>query len=231
MVGQTPEQQADKMSAATAPKIKPVLQISDATAPASSLDDEPSVTAVPVPPVASAPLAANGAATPSLASITQEQIVATTPAPAPATPKKIEIPVPVAPGPAPLSKSAATAAMDSADRLVLPLNKTKGLALGSAVRDIIIGNPDIADIVVRSPKQIYLIGKAIGDTNAFFVDAHGELIHKVDIVVQPDAETVQSNIDTLLPGEHIQASGMGDSIVLSGSASSECASRKRRRRC
>ncbi|TXH36796.1 MAG: type II and III secretion system protein family protein [Rhodospirillaceae bacterium] len=227
MVGQTPEQQADKMSAATAPKIKPVLQISDATAPASSLDDEPSVTAVPVPPVASAPLAANGAALPSLASITQEQVVATTPAPAPATPKKIEIPVPVAPVPAPFSKSA-TPATDSADRLVLPLNKTKGLALGSAVRDIIIGNPDIADIVVRSPKQIYLIGKAIGDTNAFFVDAHGELIHKVDIVVQPDAETVQSNIDTLLPGEHIQASGMGDSIVLSGSASSDGAAARAR---
>ncbi|MDY0883293.1 type II and III secretion system protein family protein [Dongia soli] len=132
--------------------------------------------------------------------------------------------MPVAPTPAPLSGIAAA----PADRLVLPLNKTKGLALGDAVRDIIIGNPDIADIVVRSPKQVYLIGKAIGDTNAFFVDAHGELIHKVDIVVQPDAETVQNNIDTLLPGEHIQAKGMSDSIVLSGSASSDRAAAQAR---
>ncbi|WP_320508332.1 type II and III secretion system protein family protein [Dongia soli] len=223
MVDQTPEQHAKKMSAVTAPQIKPVLQINDATPPAAQ-SDEPPVMAAPVPPVAVAPLGTAGTAAPALASMTQEQTAATAPAPNSIAPKKVEIPVPVAPTPAPLSGIAAA----PADRLVLPLNKTKGLALGDAVRDIIIGNPDIADIVVRSPKQVYLIGKAIGDTNAFFVDAHGELIHKVDIVVQPDAETVQNNIDTLLPGEHIQAKGMSDSIVLSGSASSDRAAAQAR---
>lgn len=223
MVGQTPEQHAKKMSAVRAPQIKPVLQINDATPPTAQ-SDEPPVMAAPVPPVAVAPLGPAGTAASALASMTQEQTAATAPALNSIAPKKIEIPVPVAPTPAPLSGSAAA----PADRLVLPLNKTKGLALGGAVRDIIIGNPDIADIVVRSPKQVYLIGKAIGDTNAFFVDAHGELIHKVDIVVQPDADTVQSNIDTLLPGEHIQAKGMSDSIILSGSASSDGAAAQAR---
>ena len=133
------------------------------------------------------------------------------PAPVAAAPKKIEIPVPVMPAPS----------VSAPDLLVLPLSKTKGIVLAKAVRDVIIGNPDIADIVVRSQTQIYLIGKKVGDTNVFLVDANGELIRKIDIVVQPDADGVQSNIAALLPGEQITAKGMGDSIVLSGTASSD----------
>jgi pilus assembly protein CpaC len=129
----------------------------------------------------------------------------------PAPPKTVQIPVPVLPG-APLAASS---------NLVLPLNKTLGIDLDKDIRDVIIGNPDIADIIVRSQKQIYLIGKRTGDTNIFFTDTQGNLIRKIDVVVQPDVDGIQSNIAEILPGEHITVKGMGDSVVLSGTASSD----------
>lgn len=134
------------------------------------------------------------------------------PAPQAATPPKtVQIPVPNLP----------TAPLAASSNMILPLNKTLGVELDKDIRDVIIGNPDIADIVVRSQKQIYLIGKKTGDTNVFFTDSQGNLIRKIDIVVQPDVDGIQSNIAQILPGEQISVKGMGDSVVLSGTASSD----------
>ncbi|HVI90543.1 MAG TPA: pilus assembly protein N-terminal domain-containing protein [Dongiaceae bacterium] len=146
----------------------------------------------------------------------QPSIVVT---PQPAEPRKVEIPTPALPQP---SEPATT------DILTLPLNKTKSIELTQDVRDVIIGNPDVTDIVVRSQKQVYLVGKAIGDTNVFLINDHNDLIRKIEVVVQADADGAQHSISTLLPGEHIEAAGMGDSIVLSGTASSDGVAAKAR---
>lgn len=110
-----------------------------------------------------------------------------------------------------------------ADQFELALNKTRAVDLERDVRDVIIGNPDIADIVVRAPGEVYLIGRAVGVTNVFLVDAGGNLIRKLEVVVQPDGVSVQAALRTLLPKERIEARGVGDSIVLSGIVSSDAA--------
>jgi len=138
-------------------------------------------------------------------------------------PKKIEIPVPVLP-----SSLKPTAPMSDSTSMILPLNKTEGIDLDKEIRDVVIGNPEIADIVIRSQKQIFLIGKKTGDTNIFFTDAQGNLIRKIDIVVQPDVDGIQSNIDQILLGEHIAVKGMGDSVVLTGTATSDGVAAKAR---
>jgi pilus assembly protein CpaC len=125
--------------------------------------------------------------------------------------KRVQIPV----EPLPAAKSA------TADQFELPLDKTRPIELERSVRDVIIGNPDIADIVVRSPGQVYLIGRSIGVTNVFLVDASGNLIRKLEVVVQPDGSAVEAAIRQMLPKERISAKGVGDSVVLSGVASSD----------
>lgn len=109
------------------------------------------------------------------------------------------------------------------DQFELSLNKTRAVDLDRDVRDVIIGNPDIADIVVRAPGEVYLIGRAVGVTNVFLVDGKGNLIRKLEVVVQPDGGSVEAAIRSLLPKEHIKAKGVGDSVVLSGVASSDAA--------
>ncbi len=128
--------------------------------------------------------------------------------------KRVQIPV------EPLAKADGGAA---SDQFELSLNKTRAVTLERDVRDVIIGNPDIADIVVRAPGEVYLIGRAVGVTNVFLVDASGNLIRKLEVVVQPDGDSVQAALHSLLPKERIEARGVGDSIVLSGVASSDAA--------
>jgi pilus assembly protein CpaC len=137
----------------------------------------------------------------------------TTPAPASA-PKRVQIPV------EPLKEAAVPAGQAQFE---IALNKTRAVELDRAVRDVIIGNPDIADIVVRAPGEVYLIGRSVGVTNVFLVDANGGLIRKLEVVVQPDGESVQAALRNLLPKERLSAKGVGDSIVLSGVASTDAA--------
>jgi pilus assembly protein CpaC len=107
------------------------------------------------------------------------------------------------------------------DQFELPLNKTRPVELDRAVRDVIIGNPNVADVVVRAPGQIYLIGRSVGETNVFLVDARGNLVRKLEVVVNPDGTAVEAAIRELLPKERINVRGVGDSVVLSGVASSD----------
>jgi len=103
----------------------------------------------------------------------------------------------------------------------LTLNKTLELRLPNAVRDVIVGNPTIADVVVRSPTQLFLVGKTVGNTNVFLLDAQGKIIERFEINVHPDTDSVKQVLAQLLPGEPIDVSGAGDSIVLTGSVSSD----------
>lgn len=129
-------------------------------------------------------------------------------------PKRVQIPV------EPLKEAAMPA---TTPQFEIALNKTRAVELDRAVRDVIIGNPDVADIVVRAPGEVYLIGRSLGVTNVFLVDANGSLIRKLEVVVQPDGDSVQAALNQMLPKERLEARGMGDSIVLSGVASTDAA--------
>jgi pilus assembly protein CpaC len=124
-----------------------------------------------------------------------------------------------APGPT----SALVQQLNGAPDEVVPLavNKTLELHLPNAVRDVIVGSPDIADVVVRSPTQLFLVGRKVGDTNVFLLDAAGKIIERFEVNVHPDTSSVKASLAALLPGEPIDVSGAGDSIVLSGSVSSD----------
>jgi pilus assembly protein CpaC len=137
------------------------------------------------------------------------QVDATTGVSAPV--KRVQIPV------EPLPEAPAA----TSSQFELPINKTRPIDLDRAVRDVIIGNPQVADVVVRAPGQVYLIGRSVGETNVFLVDARGNLVRKLDVVVNPDGSAVEAAIRQLLPKERINVKGVGDSVVLSGIASSD----------
>ena len=58
----------------------------------------------------------------------------------------------------------------STKRIIIPLNKSKIIELPVDAVDVVISNPAIADINVRTPRLTYIVGNEIGQTNAFFFD-------------------------------------------------------------
>lgn len=98
------------------------------------------------------------------------------------------------------------------------LNKSIVIKLPAEARDVLIGNPDIVDAVVRTKNTAYLFARAIGQTNIFFFDANGRQILSLDLEVSQDMAALQKLIQRTVPGSRIKVDTIGENIVLSGTA-------------
>jgi pilus assembly protein CpaC len=88
------------------------------------------------------------------------------------------------------------------------------------VKDVLVADPKIANAVVRSPQRAYIIGETVGQTNVVFFDSEGRQISSYDIAIKRDLNGVRTALRQMLPNATIQAEGVGDGVMLTGSVSS-----------
>jgi pilus assembly protein CpaC len=119
--------------------------------------------------------------------------------------------------PAPAMAAAPTGNMN-ARFLPLGVGKSVVIDLPREVKDVLVGDPKIANAVVRSAQRAYIIGAAVGQTNIVFFDASGQQISAYDIAVTRDLNGVRAAIKQIIPNSDIQIEGLGEGVVLTGSA-------------
>jgi pilus assembly protein CpaC len=105
-------------------------------------------------------------------------------------------------------------------RLNLILGKSLVIDTPVAINRVSLANPDIADTVVISPRQIYLTGKAVGTTNLTLWGGDDRVSTIFDVTVTPDLSQLKEKLQEMLPGENIKVIAAQDSITLSGEVSS-----------
>jgi pilus assembly protein CpaC len=98
------------------------------------------------------------------------------------------------------------------------LNKSVVVRLPAEARDVIIGNPDIVDAVIRTKTTAYLFARKTGQTNIFFFDAAGQQILALDLEVSMDVTGVRKLINRSFPGNRITVDTINNNIVLGGIA-------------
>jgi pilus assembly protein CpaC len=102
--------------------------------------------------------------------------------------------------------------------LALGIGKSVVIDLPREAKDVLIGDPKIANAVIRSSQRAYVIGVGIGQTNVVFFDADGQQIASYDIAIKRDLNGVRAALQQALPG--VQIEGVGEGVVLSGSVTS-----------
>src|SRR3954447_10003357 len=102
--------------------------------------------------------------------------------------------------------------------LSLGIGKSVVIDLPRDIKDVLVADPKIANAVVRSAQRAYIIGAAVGQTNIVFFDSAGQQIAAYDIAVKRDLNGVRAALKQTLPNADIQIEGLGDGVVLSGSA-------------
>ena len=82
-----------------------------------------------------------------------------------------------------------------------------------------VADPAIADVVMISPTEAYLLGKKPGVTNVFLWHDNQQT-SVIDLTVQVNIADIRSVLSKLLPGESkLEVTAAGDSVVLSGQMS------------
>jgi pilus assembly protein CpaC len=120
--------------------------------------------------------------------------------------------------PAPASMAAAPTGAMNARFLPLGIGKSVVIDLPREVKDVLVGDPKIANAVIRSAQRAYIIGAAVGQTNIVFFDASGGQIAAYDIAVTRDLNGVRAALRQTTPNSDIQIEGVGDGVVLTGTA-------------
>jgi pilus assembly protein CpaC len=104
--------------------------------------------------------------------------------------------------------------------LPLGIGKSVVVDLPRDIKDVLVADPKIANAVVRSAQRAYIIGAAVGQTNIVFFDSAGQQIAAYDIAVKRDLNGVRAALKQTLPNSDIQIEGLGDGVILSGTAAS-----------
>jgi len=110
-------------------------------------------------------------------------------------------------------------------KIELSLDNATVVSLPVPVRKIVVGNELVADVHVdtANPLQVFIVSKAIGSTNVFFMNEKGVIIHQAEVRVSMNNEALQAALKNLLPNDEIGISVYRDSIFLTGSVRSSAA--------
>jgi pilus assembly protein CpaC len=105
--------------------------------------------------------------------------------------------------------------------LSLGVGKAVVVDLPRDIKDVLVADPKIANAVIRSAQRAYIIGGSTpGQTSIVFFDSAGQQIAAYDIAVKRDLNGVRAALRQSLPGTDIDIEGVGDGVMLTGTATS-----------
>ncbi len=104
--------------------------------------------------------------------------------------------------------------------LDLPRGKSAVIDLPNDARDVMVTDPKVADVVLSTPRRIYVTGVASGQTDATFVDGVGRRILHLDIRVDQDWSAAADTLAKMMPGTRLKVHAANNNLILTGEAAS-----------
>ncbi len=105
-------------------------------------------------------------------------------------------------------------------RVDLGIGKSVVIEIPRDAAEVIVGDPEVANAIVRSARRAFLIGVAGGATSVIFIDADGNQIVSLDVNVARDTGALLASLRSVLPEADIDVRPVGDSVLITGSVKS-----------
>ena len=101
---------------------------------------------------------------------------------------------------------------------VLQLNTGRGrlVTLKTPMSDVFVADDKIADVQVRSPTQLYVFGKAAGETTISVTNKAGAVVYSTTVRVGNNFDSIQQMLSLAMPDAHIVATPMNGLVLLTG---------------
>lgn len=115
------------------------------------------------------------------------------------------------------ARAAATSAVPV---FYVPLNRSELMSTTTDMGEVIITDPEVADVYVHGKRRVSVIGKKIGQTTMRVFDGQRNLIRSMDVYVTYDLPAVRKALREFLPGERIGVSMINLRMALTGDVSS-----------
>jgi pilus assembly protein CpaC len=103
--------------------------------------------------------------------------------------------------------------------LTIPKDKSAALRLAGPATEVVVSQPDIAEIVATTDQSFYIRGKALGSTNILIYGPGRQLIEVIDVKVGYDIAALRADLAAVFPGEPIEVRHLADGLLLTGEVS------------
>jgi pilus assembly protein CpaC len=100
--------------------------------------------------------------------------------------------------------------------VILSIGRGQQVNLGSAITDVVVSDPAVADVEVKSAKQIYILGKGPGETTVYATDAAGRTVYQATIRVGTNLDSVGQMLLLAMPEADIKVTTMNGMVLLTG---------------
>lgn len=107
--------------------------------------------------------------------------------------------------------------------LLVSLNRSSLVMLPSDMSEVVVANPDIADVHAHGTLALSVIAKKLGQTNINVFDRQGKLMRSINVVVGYDLPAIRKALKNFLPGENIGVEMVHANVALTGDVSSASA--------
>jgi pilus assembly protein CpaC len=108
-------------------------------------------------------------------------------------------------------------AQSASKTIVLAIGRGQQINLPTSITDVVVSNPLVADVTVKSSKQIYVLAKGPGETQIYATDAAGKTVYAATIRVGKNLDSVSQMLSIAMPDDDIRVTTMNGLVLLTGS--------------
>ena len=115
-------------------------------------------------------------------------------------------------------------AQSGASRPSETLNLSAGtgtlVRLSAPMSDVFVANDAVADVQVRSNRQLYIFGKGRGETTVYATGSNGKVVYAANVRVGNNLGSVDEMLRLAMPEASVRATPMNNLVLLTGTVAS-----------
>mgnify|MGYP001146662671 FL=1 len=114
----------------------------------------------------------------------------------------------------PAEQAKAQSVSRPANDIVLSIGRGQLVTVGGVMTDVFVADEKVADVQVKSNRQLYVFGKSGGETTVYASDAAGHVIWSANIRVGSNIDSVDQMLRMAMPDAQVTVSTMGTNTFL-----------------
>jgi pilus assembly protein CpaC len=115
----------------------------------------------------------------------------------------------------------AQSVMRPASSIVLSIGRGQLVSVPGAMKDVFVANEAVADVQVKSQRQLYIFGKTAGETTIYASNAAGQVVWSSNVRVGSNIESVDQMLNLAMPDAKITVTSVGtNTYLLTGTVAS-----------
>ncbi|WDA39898.1 type II and III secretion system protein family protein [Erythrobacter sp. BLCC-B19] len=114
----------------------------------------------------------------------------------------------------PAATATAQQVVRPSQEIVLSIGKGELVTVPGTMADVFVANEAVADVQVKSQRQLYLFGKAGGETTVYASNERGDVIFSANVRVGSNIGSIDQMLAMAMPDAKVSVSTMGTNTVL-----------------